>query len=100
MELFTRENYMFNLNGDNVGNEEYILIELEYRLSEDTGGDIEEIITDVADANVEIYSQALWNLAPTIKNWIEKALMDVDFGRGDDLDRIFMFGQYLYNSHL
>ena len=100
MELFARVNYIFDLNWDNVGNEEDIFTDLEYRLSEDTGGDIQEIITDVAEANVELYTQELWELAPTIKNWIEEALMDIDFGRGDDLDRLFMYGQYLYNLEL
>ena len=100
MELFARGNYTFNLNGDNVGNEGDILMDLEYRLSEDTEENIQDIIADVADANVEFYSQAIWDLAPTIKNWIEEALIVIDFGRGDDLDRLFMFGQYLYNTEL
>ena len=100
MELFTRKNYMFNLSEDNVGNEEYILIELEYRLSEDTGGDIQEIITDVAYANVELYSQELWELAPILKNWIEEALTENGPVRGEKLDTRFMYGQYLYNLEL
>ena len=82
MELFARGNYTFNLNGDNVGNEGDILMDLEYRLSEDTEENIQDIIADVADANVEFYSQAIWDLAPTIKNWIEEALIVIDFGRG------------------
>ena len=100
MELFTRGNYTINLNGDKVGNEEDILIDLEDRLSEDTEENIQDIITDVADTNVEFYPQAIWDLAPTIKNWIEQALIVIDLRRGDDLDRLFMFGQYLYNMEL
>ena len=100
MELFTRENYTFDLNGDKVGNEEDIITDLEDRLSEDTEENIRDIIADVADTNVEFYSQVIWDLAPTIKSWIEEALIVIEFGIGDDLDQLFMFGQYLYNTEL
>ena len=100
MELFTRENYMFNLIWDKVGNEENIIIDLEDRLSEDTEEDIQNIITEVADANVEVYIQSLWDLAPAIEDWIEEGLLDIDFGGDVSLDRVFMYGQYLYNLEL
>ena len=100
MELFTREDYLFNLSWDKVGNEEDILIDLEDRLSEDTEVDIENIVTEVADANIEIYTQSLWDLAPIIENWIEEALMENGFGRGDSLDQVFQWGQYIYNIEL
>lgn len=97
MKLFTREDYTF---WDKVGNEEDVIMDLEDRLGYDTGRYIQDIIMDVADANVEIYTKELWDLAPAIKDWIEKGISELDIGRYSSLEQIFMQGQYLYNMEL
>lgn len=99
MKLFTREDYTFYPYLNKVGNEEDIIMDLEDRLGYDTGSHIQDIIMDVADANVEIYTQALWDLAPAIKDWIEKDLSQFE-GRYKSLEQIFMQGQYSYNIEL
>ena len=100
MELFTRENYTLNLSWDKVGNEEDIIIDMEYRIREDTAVSFQDIISDVADDNIEIYTKALWDLAPIISYWIEEGLSEFGIGRSDGLEQLFMRGQYLYNVEL
>ena len=97
MKLFTREDYTF---WDKVGNEEDIIVDLEDRLGYDTNDHIQDIIMDVADANVEIYTKELWELAPAIKDWIERGISEFDIGRDSSLEQIFIQGQYLYNIEL
>lgn len=100
MKLFTREDYTFYPYWNKVGNEEDIIMDLEDRLGYDTGSHIQDIIMDVADANVEIYTKALWDLAPAIKDWIERGVSEFDIGRDSRLEQIFVQGQYLYNIEL
>lgn len=97
MKLFTREDYTF---WDKVGNEEDIIMDLEDRLGYDTNDHIQDIIMEVADSNVEIYTKELWDLAPAIKDWIERGLSEFDIGRDSSLEQIFVQGQYLYNTEL
>ena len=58
MKLFTREDYTIYPCWNKVGNEEDIIMDLEDRLGYDTGSHIQDIIMEVADANVEIYTKA------------------------------------------
>lgn len=97
MKLFTREDYIF---WDKVGNEEDIIVDLEDRLGYDTNDHIQDIITDVAYTNVEIYTKELWELAPAIRDWIERGISEFDIGRDSSLEHIFIQGQYLYNIEL
>lgn len=100
MKLFTREDYMFYPFWNKVGNEKDIIVDLEDRLQEGTDNHIQDIIMDVAGANVEIYTKELWDLAPAISDWIKEGLSEFDIGRDSSLEQLFEYGQYLYNTEL
>ena len=64
----------------------------------DTSEYIGDVITYIADANVDIYNYDLWNWAKDNQEWIEEAILqglyNID-SRNFDLMRLFMAGQYI-----
>ena len=84
----------YNL-GENLGYEELMLDEiLTY------SGKIEDAITEIASSHVYIYENQLWKIAPEIRSYIEKSL--IEYGPPIELDllEIFRGGQDFYNRYI
>ncbi len=61
-----------------------------------------DAITEVADSNINIYYNELWETAPDIKEYIEEGLEEglVDTTSSVDLMKIFQVGEYKYYTAL
>lgn len=81
--------------GENLGYEEVMLDEiLGY------SGRIEDAISEIASSHVYIYEDQLWKIAPKIRSYIEKSLIEYGIPIGDDLLGIFRGGQDYYNRYI
>lgn len=63
-------------------------------------GYFDDIIHEIADNYVEIYTDPLWDLAPKIKWWIEESIDQGLIDISNRLESVFMAGQYSYNNEL
>lgn len=60
---------------------------------------IADAIIEIADSNVYMYNEDLWEIAPRIKFYIEDAVYN--YGLGEiDLMKIFQMGQFEYNCQI
>ena len=60
---------------------------------------IADAIIEIADSNVYLYNEDLWEIAPKLRFFIEDAIYD--YGIGEiDLIKIFQIGQLEYNSQV
>lgn len=66
-------------------------------LKYDTSGDIPDLIVDVADQTVDIYSSDLYKSLPDLKNDGYYQRVADEFGLSGDLDRDIMTAQYIRN---
>lgn len=59
---------------------------------------IGDVITNIADSNIDIYNYDLWEWAKNNEEWIEEAIAEGLYSidsRSFDLMRLFMAGQYM-----
>lgn len=64
-------------------------------------GYICDVIQEIADNNVTIYTSDLWDWASEHQDYVEQAVSEFGAdGRDFDLIRLFQQGQYLYNSEV
>lgn len=82
--------------GENIGYETDMLEEMEDYI----GGYIGDAIMELADSYTEIYTHALWEIAPILKYYIEDALVELGIPGEASLTNIFSQGQYHYNYML
>ena len=80
---------------ENLGYEEDMLEELK-----DYSGYICDVIMEISDRYVSIYDYELWEIAPTLRYYIEESIEEFGTSENIDLIRIFQQGQYYYNSGL
>lgn len=81
--------------GENLGYEETMLDEiLSY------SGRIDDAITEIASNSVYIYEDQLWEIAPKIRNYIEKSLIEYGAPIEEDLLNVFRQGQDYYNCYI
>lgn len=79
---------------DNLNIGEYGEDFLDYDASDYIG----DVITYIADANIDIYNYNLWNWAKDNESWIEEAIAEGLYSidsKNFDLMRLFMAGQYM-----
>jgi len=81
--------------GENLGYEEIMLNELM-----DYTGRIEDAISELATEHVCIYEDDLWEIAPKIRTYIEKSLIEYGGPIGTNLFDIFRGGQDYYNRYI
>ena len=73
------------------------IIDLVVEFAEHSNGYICDIITDVADNNIDIYNHDLWNWAKDNESYIEEAVTEYGIDeRNFDLMQLFRSGQYNY----
>ena len=73
-------------------NEEMVLYLADY-----DDGYIGDLISEIANNNVDIYTSDLWDWARDNRGWVEQALSEFGFNSDDGtLENLFMIAQYLY----
>lgn len=73
--------------------------ELGEQLADYTDGYICDIITEIADSNVEIYTAALWEWAAGNSNIVEEAVEEFDIDlKASGITGAFQAGQFLANE--
>ena len=81
--------------GENLGYEEMMLDELM-----DYTGRIEDAISEIGSSHVYIYEDDLWEIAPKIRSYIEKSLIEYGSPIGSNLLDVFRGGQDYYNRYI
>lgn len=82
---------------DGVYFDEEDIIDLVIEFSEHSNGYICDIISSVADNNVDIYNYKLWEWAKNNESYIEEAVAEYGINeRNFDLMQLFRSGQYNY----
>lgn len=84
----------YNL-GENLGYEETMLDEIL-----DYTGRIEDAITEIGSSHVYIYEDQLWEIAPKIRRYIERSLIEYGTPIEEDLLNVFRQGQDYYNHYI
>ena len=97
MEKINIKELLEEIKKDGVYFDEEDIIDLVIEFAEHSNGYICDIISSVADNNVDIYNYNLWEWAKNNEYYIEEAVKNYGIDeRNFDLIRLFKYGQFEY----
>lgn len=90
------------------------LLNLKYEIEDVAGDDVDlitsltdydngyicDLISEISDNNVDIYTNNLWDWARYNQDIVEDALAEMDFSSSNSLTDLFMYAQYMDNSNI